>query len=146
VGADELDKKNRRCTGRSLRRPGRHVGSGPWATKVLDLGKIRAASDKNLCLQAPVLMVLQCEDSVPLWVETGEVLERLLLSIMNEGLQYSFFNMPIELPELRGRLRGLLRLTSWPQLLLRIGYCLIDPASTPRRPLEDVLMRKRMLT
>lgn len=117
----------------------------PWATRVLDLGKIRAAADKNLCVQAPGLMILQGEDSVPLWLEVGEVLERLLLSIMNEGLQYSFFNMPIELPELRNRLRGLLGLTSWPQLLLRIGYCLIDPAPTPRRPLEDVLMKKRSL-
>jgi hypothetical protein len=84
--------------------------------------------------------VLYGEDSIPVWIETGEALERLLLTVIRAGLQYSFFNMPIEIPELRTDLRRLLELPSWPQLLLRIGYCLTEPAGTPRRPVEDVLI------
>jgi hypothetical protein len=124
------------------RRPDGITGSalGPWATKVFDLGGIRAARDKNLCLEAPGLAVLYGEDSIPVWIETGEALERLLLTVIRAGLQYSFFNMPIEIPELRTDLRRLLELPSWPQLLLRIGYCLTEPAGTPRRPVEDVLI------
>jgi len=116
---------------------------GPWATKMFDLGSIRAAKDKNLCLEAPGLVVLYGEESIPVWLETGEALEHLLLTITQAGLQYSFFNMPIEIPELRTELRKVLGLSSWPQLLLRIGFCLTEPAATPRRPVEDVLIDKK---
>ena len=114
----------------------------PWATKILDLGKFRAEADKNSCVQAPGLMVVYGEDAVPVWLETGEVLQRLLLTITKEGLQCSFFNMPIEVPELRTRLRGVLGLSSWPQLLLRIGYCLTEPVVSPRRPVGAVIVRQ----
>jgi hypothetical protein len=115
----------------------------PWATKVLDLGRWRAAADMNLCGQAPGLIMLYGEDSVPVWLGSGELLQRLLLSITRQGLQYGFFNMPIEVPELRVQLRGLLGLSAWPQLLLRIGYCLTEPAPSPRRSLEEVIIEKK---
>jgi nitroreductase len=115
----------------------------PWATKVLDLGRWRAAADMNLCGQAPGLIVLYGEDSVPVWLRSGELLQRLLLSITRQGLQYGFFNMPIEVPELRVQLRGLLGLSAWPQLLLRLGYCLTEPAPSPRRPIEEVIIEKK---
>jgi len=114
----------------------------PWATKALDLGRQRGAADRNLCTQAPGLVVLYSEDSVRHWLEVGQVLEHLLLTIVRDGLHYSFFNMPIEVPELRTRLRGGLGLSAWPQLLLRIGYCLAPPTPTPRRPVDDVLVRR----
>lgn len=112
----------------------------PWATKVLDLGRVRAATDMSLCMQAPGLIVMYGEDAVPVWLETGEVLQHILLLITGEGMHYSFFNMPIEVPELRIQLRGMLGLSSWPQLLLRIGYCLTEPVASPRRPVEDVIL------
>lgn len=112
----------------------------PWATKTFDLGRLRAARDKNLCLEAPGLIVLYSEDSVLHWVDVGEVLERILLTLTKNSVQFSFFNMLIEVPDLRIRLRSLLKLSSWPQLMLRIGYCLTEPAVSPRRPLEEVVM------
>ena len=112
----------------------------PWATRVLDLGKLRAARDKNLCIEAPGLIIIQSEDSVPHWLDAGELLERLLLMAAREGLHCSYFNMPVQVPELRIELRKLLGLSAWPQLLLRIGYCLTEPAPTPRRPVEEVLI------
>ena len=115
----------------------------PWTTKVLDLGRWRAAADMNLCGQAPGLIVLYGEDSVPVWLGSGELLERLLLSITRQGLQYGFFNMPIEVPELRVQLRGLLGLSAWPQLLLRLGYYLTEPAPSPRRPIEEVIIESK---
>lgn len=112
----------------------------PWATKVLDLGRMRAARDKNLCLEAPALVAIAGEDSVPSWLNAGELLERLLLTIVLEGMQASYFNMPIHVPELRLRLRSTLGLTSWPQLLLRVGYCLSESVPTPRRSIDEVLV------
>ncbi len=129
--------------------PGHVLGSGvlgsaigPWATRVLDLGRIRAARDKNLCIDAPGLVVVSSEDSVPDWLAAGEALERLLLTITLDGLQCSYFNMPIQVPALRVQLRAMLGLASWPQVLLRIGYSLAEPVHTPRRPLDEVLVRR----
>jgi hypothetical protein len=79
------------------------------------------------------------------WLEAGELLERLLLTITREGMQYSFFNMPIEIPQLRLEMRALAGLSAWPQLLLRIGYCLEPTSPTPRRPVEDVLVKKSLM-
>lgn len=115
----------------------------PWATKTFDLGRMRAANGRHLCSQAPGLIVLYSEDSVPAWLEVGEILQKLLLTITREGLQYGFFNMPIEVPDLRMELRARFALPSWPQLLLRIGYCLKESARSPRRPVEEVLIKER---
>ncbi len=117
---------------------------GPWTTRVLDLGKVRAARDKNLCIEAPGLVVVHSEESIPHWLEAGELLERLLLGLVREGLQSSYFNMPVQVPELRVQLRALLGIPTWPQILLRIGYCLVEPAITPRRPVAEVLMKRIM--
>jgi hypothetical protein len=127
--------------------PGAALGLGavasvmsPWTTKVLDLGRLRAARDKNLCIESPALLVIGGEDVVPQWLEAGEMLERILLTLTLEGLHVSYFNMPVQVPELRVELRQLLGLSAWPQLLLRIGYCLTEPVPTPRRPIEEVLV------
>jgi hypothetical protein len=101
---------------------------------------MRAARDKNLCLEAPALVSIAGEDSVPSWLDAGELLERLLLTIVLEDMQASYFNMPIHVPELRLRLRSTLGLASWPQLLLRVGYCLTETVPTPRRPIDEVLV------
>ena len=112
----------------------------PWATRVLDLGRMRAAHDRNLCVEAPALVVMTSEDGVPHWLEVGEMLQHFLLAVTREGLQASYFNMPVQVPDLRAELKRELRLPSWPQLVLRIGYCLAATEPTPRRPLEDVIM------
>lgn len=118
------------------------VGStlAPWAVKTLDLGSIRARHDERLCVEAPALCVLHSEDSIPAWLAVGEVLQRSLLTLTRDGLQFSFFNMPIEIPEARLELRQMLGLKTMPQLLLRIGYSLEKPASSPRRPVEECMV------
>jgi hypothetical protein len=115
----------------------------PYITRTMDLGNVRAAQDKNLCVDAPALAVILGEDSVPHWLDAGEMLEQLLLTVVREGLHFSYFNLPIHVPEYRARIRGLLGASVWPQLLLRIGYCLAMPPRTPRRPLEEVMITAR---
>ncbi len=112
----------------------------PYIARTLDLSKVRAAQDKNLCIDAPALAVILGEDSVPHWLDAGEMLEHLLLMVVREGMHFSYFNLPIHVPEFRARIRGLLGSSSWPQLLLRLGYCLAMPPRTPRRPLDDVIV------
>jgi nitroreductase len=112
----------------------------PYITRTMDLSKMRAAQDKNLCIDAPALAVILGEDSVPHWLDAGEMLEHLLLAVVREGMHFSYFNLPIHVPDFRARIRGLLGSSTWPQLLLRIGYCLAMPPRTPRRSLEDVII------
>ncbi|HTS00743.1 MAG TPA: nitroreductase [Bacteroidota bacterium] len=113
---------------------------GSWTTRVVDTGAMRAARDRNLCAEAPGLLVIQGEDAVPHWLACGELLQHALLILTREGLHHSYFNMPVQVPELRVRLRALCGLSAWPQLLLRVGFSLTEPARTPRRPVEDVLV------
>lgn len=127
--------------------PGAAIGIGdvpsalaPWATKVLNLGPLYAQRDKRLCIEAPALCVLYSEEAAQLWISVGEKLQLLLLTIVREGLQYSFFTMPIELHDTRTALRELFALHAWPQLLLRIGYSFEQPVPTPRRPVEECVI------
>ncbi len=113
---------------------------GPWATRRFDLGRRQAQRDRNLCSQAPLLAVIHAEDTESQLLEAGELLERLWLTLTNAGLSVSFFNMAIEVPDLRLSLKALLGLPAWPQLLLRIGYALEGPVRTPRRPVEDIIL------
>lgn len=112
----------------------------PWATRMLDMGRMHAAHDRNLCIEAPALVVIASEDGVPCWLDVGELLQHFLLTVTKEGLQASYFNMILQVPDLRVELKRQLGLDSWPQLLLRIGYCLAATEPTPRRPLEDVIV------
>jgi hypothetical protein len=115
----------------------------PWATRALDLRRIQAARDKNLCLEAPALLTIAGDDTIPGWLDTGEMLEKLLLTIAREGLHVSYFNMPVLVPDLRLKLRVILGLSAWPQLLLRVGYCMEETPMTPRRPIEEVIIHQR---
>ncbi len=113
---------------------------GQYAARTIDQGRLRAARDRNLCIDAPGLIILTSEDAVPHLLETGETMEALLLTAIHEGLQYSYFNMPVQVPEFRAALKALLGCALWPQLIIRVGYCLTPPSPTPRKPLEDVLL------
>lgn len=113
---------------------------GPWATRTLDLGGVMAKKDRVLCREAPALAVITSEDCVTGWIESGQLMEHFLLEVTMQGLHYSFFNLAIEVPDLRTELRRLLDLPAWPQLLLRVGYSFSETAPTPRRPLGDVIV------
>jgi len=52
----------------------------------------------------------------------------------------SYLNQPIELPELRERLRAQLGREGFPQILMRLGYATRDTRPTPRRPLDQVML------
>ena len=120
---------------------GKLVMIAPWAGRVIDIGKIRAAHDKNLCLEAPGLIALCSDDGVPQYVAVGELLERMLLVLTGEGLHTSYLNLPIQVPAVRMQLQQILGAAAPVQLLLRVGYSLSEPIQTARRPLEDVLLR-----
>lgn len=119
---------------------GAAMAVAPWTTSALDLRRAQTARDKNLCLEAPALVTIAGNDTIPGWLDTGELLEKLLLTIVREDLHVSYFNMPVLVPDLRLKLRVILGLSAWPQLLLRVGYCMEETPMTPRRHIDDVII------
>jgi nitroreductase len=112
---------------------------GPFVVRNFDLGKGQSARDHELALAAPLLLVIGSSADEPSdWLTTGQALARLLLTAHDEELHASFLNQPVELDDLRERLRALLGRPGVPQLVLRLGYGR-DPRATPRRPVSDVL-------
>ncbi len=115
---------------------------GPFLIRTFDMGKGQAAKDMQLATGSPVLAVLGTDADEPLnWIQTGQVLARILLRARAENVWTSFMDQPIEVPELRLRLREVLgRTAGFPQLLMRLGYGK-DVMPTPRRNVDEVVTK-----
>ena len=114
--------------------------AGPLLVRTFDMGERRAARDHEIAEGSPLLAVLATDYDRPAdWLTAGQALGRVLLRARADGVSASYLNRPIEVAELRPRLRDALGLAGFPQVLLRLGYG-ADPRPTPRRPLEEVLI------
>ena len=112
----------------------------PLIVRTFDTGAGRAAIDRDLALGSPILAILGTPTDTPYdWMITGRVLSHVLLRAAAEGVAASFLNQPIEIPDLRQRLSGLLGTSGYPQMILRMGFPLGEDRRTPRRDLADVL-------
>jgi hypothetical protein len=113
--------------------------AAPLAIRTFDMGKGRAARDRDLTLGSPVLAVLTTPGDEPAdWLAAGQGLERLWLRGLEEGVHLSFLNQPVEVPVLRPKVAEITGQAGFPQLVLRMGYGRATRA-TPRRPVEQVL-------
>ena len=115
---------------------------GPVLVRTFDMGKGQAAKDRQLATGSPVLAVLGTDADEPLnWIQTGEALARILLQARAENVWTSFMNQPIEVQELRPKLREALgRAAGYPQLLMRMGYGK-EVKATPRRDVTEVIVK-----
>jgi hypothetical protein len=114
--------------------------AGPIAIRTFDLGEGQAAKDRDIAIYSPVLAVLCTEaDTPPAWLAAGQALDRVLLRARLDDVWASFLNQPIEVPELREKLRDVIAQPCFPQLLLRLGFG-PDVKPTPRRSVEEVLI------
>jgi hypothetical protein len=112
----------------------------PLLVRTFDWGERQAAKDEQLVEGSPALAVLGSPDDTPVaWLQTGQALSHLLLLATAAGVSTSFFNQPIEVPELRPQLAALLGVGGFPQLLLRLGLG-PEVRPSPRRPVDEVLL------
>jgi len=112
--------------------------AGPFVIRTFDTGKGQAAKDRQLAEGSPVLAILGTEgDTPPEWLAAGQALARVLLRARAEEVWASFLNQPIEVAELRPRLREAIGVDGYPQLLLRMGYG-PEVRPTPRQPVEEI--------
>ena len=110
-----------------------------WFVRQFKAGAWHGARDRRLADSASALLVVCADDDRASLLQAGEALERLLLTITNAGLQYSFLNQAIEVKSLRARVQMLAGSKFPAQLLIRIGSSLPVDEPTPRRTVEAVI-------
>ncbi|MGZ5475931.1 MAG: Acg family FMN-binding oxidoreductase [Thermoanaerobaculia bacterium] len=112
-----------------------------WALRKMNVGDSRGRRDRELITSAAALILVSADDDRVSLIRTGEIVERLLLTVTGHGLQYSFLNQPIEVGDLRRKVQDLALTQLPPQLLLRIGHAKETTRPAPRRPVESVIAR-----
>jgi nitroreductase len=121
---------------RGAARPGRLL-----RRLLLRAGRWGAELDRRCDHRTRTMLLLSTRDEGPReWLGAGRAMQRLLLRATARGLSVAFLSQPIEVPDLRRRLRREVGEPGFPQLLLRVGYGLPVRAA-PRRPVELVLRR-----
>ena len=114
--------------------------AGPFVIRTFDIGTISAPTGRFLAAGSPALLVLSTlTDTASDWLATGEALSQVLLCARAAGLSSSFLNQPVDVPDMRPRVRDVAGGPAFPQLLVRLGYG-PEVKPEPRRPLNEVLI------
>lgn len=116
--------------------------TGPFVVRTFDLGRGRAAHDRELAEGSPYLVVLSTSaDNPASWLAAGQALQRVLLEACSRGLSASFLNQPVECPDLRPRVAEIAG-NRFPQLILRLGPGR-KVRNSPRRTVMEVIARSQ---
>ena len=108
------------------------AGTKPQQQADADATKLRSSP-------GAVVVTSTTEDKTA-WVRTGQVYERLALTMTSLNIKSAFLNQPIEVADVRGQFQSALGLGALlPQLLVRFGYAAAMTRSL-RRPVEQVIM------
>ena len=106
-------------------------GTSPRQQADADTRKLRSSSG--------AFVVASESDDRTAWVRTGQVYERIALTMTSLNIRSAFHNQPVEVASVRSRLQAALGLgTARPQLLVRFGHADPMPRSL-RRPVEQLL-------
>ncbi|MDO4768972.1 MAG: nitroreductase [Brachymonas sp.] len=111
----------------------------PIVQAMLNSKRQNAADLQKIQSSSHLVLLASPANTVAAWVETGRVLQRLLLRLTQAGVAHAYLNQPCEVPALNQKLRAeLLGSRAFPQILLRIGYGQRLPPSK-RRPVSAVI-------
>jgi nitroreductase len=86
-----------------------------------------------------VAVLTTAEDEPEDWLVGGQALQRVLLTATASGISASFLCQLLELRDMREDDPPHWPGPANPQMIIRLGYATEPAASTPRRPLDDVL-------
>lgn len=111
-------------------------GTKPQQQADIDAAKLRSSPG--------AVVVASDSDDKTTWVRTGQVYERLALTMTSLDVKSAFLNQPIEVADLRSQFQTAMGLgLSLPQLLVRFGYAEAMPRSL-RRPVDEVIIKGGM--
>jgi nitroreductase len=118
----------------------------PAVVRAIPWDRMRVVRDDDLAREAPLLGVLMARNDEPRdWILAGQGMQRALLFATSQGLCAGVMNQAIQVNATRERVRRLLSRDLWPLAILRFGFG-GESRPTPRRALNDVLVRERDLT
>ena len=113
--------------------------SRPIVRAMLNSKKQNTSDGQKIRSSSHLVLLTSQENTQPAWIETGRILQRLLLHLTRAGLAHAYLNQPCEVPALNHKLRAeLLGNAEFAQILLRIGYGRQLPNSL-RRPVQTVI-------
>lgn len=99
------------------------------------------ADAKKLRSSPGAVIVTSASEDKSAWVRTGQVYERLALTLTSLNIKSAFLNQPIEVVDVRRQFQGAMGLgAARPQLLVRFGYT-APMLRSLRRPVEQVIMQ-----
>jgi nitroreductase len=117
--------------------------AAPFIVRRFDLGRRRAAHDRDVAWHAPVLAVLGSDgDSESDWIAAGRAVSKILLRARAEDVAASFLNQPLEIPEMRSQVSDRMQQSGFPQVILRLGFG-VDVSPSPCRSMSDLLLPPR---
>jgi hypothetical protein len=120
--------------------PGLAHAAAQLVARSFDLGGGTPASGERILEGSPLIVVLASPADTPAdWLAAGQALQRVLLRACAMGLQASFLNHPVHLPELREQISRMVPGAGVPQLILRLGRPAAELAPVVRRPLDHVM-------
>ena len=90
------------------------------AFRSFDSSKSQTVEDCYPNHKAPLMLICSDDDTPQDWLATGQALAHLLLRAKIDDVWLSFFNQPIQVPQLRSRLQALYPDNGYPQILLRL--------------------------
>jgi hypothetical protein len=117
------------------------LGVASWVVRNFNLGDVQAERDRDRIDKSAVTVVVTADDDRASLLQAGEILERLLLTIALNSLQYTFVNQPAEVPEIRKRLQSLALTSRMPQLMVCVGVASETVRPAPRRPVNAVVIK-----
>jgi len=131
------------------------IGQGafgmPWlvskvaqlAVTRLNMGKGTAKKDSEVLMSAPALVALSSHsNNRTAQVKAGQAFERVWLMAAKLGIRLHPMNQILQLPEIKTEVTKLMPMEGViPQLTFRLGYAEQEKEHTPRRTLNEVLIR-----
>jgi hypothetical protein len=120
--------------------PGLAHAAAQLVVRSFDVGRGIPAHGAEVIEGSPLLAVLcSPSDTAADWLASGQALQRTLLRACADGLQASYLNQPLHLPEFREEVARLVPGAGVPQLVLRLGTPADELAPVVRRPLPQVV-------
>jgi len=114
----------------------------PMMLKRRDLSDKLAPINRESVASAPLICVLGSHEENPAgWVDVGRTAERLMLESWAAGLKTSIFVASVEMGDFRHEVQQIADLAAPPQFLFCIGKLDSPQGLTPRRTVEEKMLR-----
>lgn len=136
-----FSKKRDGLPGYSLRMPALISLIFPFLVRRFNMGKRVGKLNYLSASSAPLIAVIGArENSRKNWLDTGRLVERIMLEAQTAGLKTSIFVAAIEIGELYKEVQKVLASDLIPQLLICVGYMNFEQKPSPRHPAESKII------